>query len=213
MMAFRQLTLPLPLAAQTQCPLAAAPAPAVWRERPLGFTLIEAAVVVAIAAILAALAAPSFVSITQSYRVYAEVNAFIGDLQFARAEAIKEGATVTLCASTNATSNSPSCSGASNGWNAGWVVFSDPNNNRTINSGETVYRAQPGWKEGDSFVASNSIAALSYNKSGFASSLPAGATVTFTAHTTPSNSGATKCVALNQLGHQQLQKPGSGNCA
>lgn len=59
------------------------------------FTLVELMVVVAIAGVLAE---PSFVKITQQYCTMKVVSTFVGDLQFARNEAIKAGIAVSLYA-------------------------------------------------------------------------------------------------------------------
>lgn len=179
-------------------------------NRCRGFTLIELMVVVAIAGLLATLAAPSFVKITQQYRAMGEVSAFVGDLQFARNEAIKEGIAVSLCASANATSSPPSCSG-SNSWQTGWIVFSNASGTGTYSaSTDTVLRIQKTWTNTDSFVADNALSALTFSREGFARNLPG--LVTFVLHTTPSNTQATRCVAVNLAGRQQVQTVGQGNC-
>ena len=194
--------------------------PAAGVRRQGGFTFIEAMVVVGIVALMAALAAPSFNAQIQKYRVQGEANMLVGDLQLARAEAIKEGSTVTFCASTNAIAAAPSCSGSSSAWQAGWLVFSDKNNNQQLDAGETVYRAQPAWTSSDtataavtaapsSTVSAETIASLTFNADGFTSSttLPVGTTVTFTLHTVPVNSVATRCIGVNSLGHMVSGTP------
>lgn len=57
-------------------------------NRSRGFTLIELLVEMAIAAILIALAAPSFKRLIQSNTISSNVNTFMADLRFARSEAI-----------------------------------------------------------------------------------------------------------------------------
>src|SRR5450755_2996973 len=85
-----------------------------------GFTLLELLTVMTVAAILIAVAVPSYRYVTSANRIAAEVNGLLGDMQYARAEAIKEGQTVTVCVSSNNTS----CSAATT-WHSGWIVFSD----------------------------------------------------------------------------------------
>src|SRR5438874_13781183 len=80
---------------------------------------------------------PSYRYIANSYRMSAEVNGLLGDLQYARSEAIKEGQTVTTCVSADGTG----CTGGT-AWANGWIVFSDPNANATVDAGETVLRVQ-----------------------------------------------------------------------
>ncbi len=84
--------------------------------RVAGFTLLELLTVIGIVGILTAVGIPSYRYVIDSSRMAAEVNSLLGDLQFARAEAIKEGQTVTACVSAdNAT-----CAGNA-AWNTGWI--------------------------------------------------------------------------------------------
>ena len=59
--------------------------------RAAGFTMVEMLMTMAIATILLTIAVPSFRYVTNSNRIAGELNGLLGDLQFARAEAIKEG--------------------------------------------------------------------------------------------------------------------------
>ena len=68
-------------------------------SREAGFNLLELLITMSVAAILLTIAVPSFRYVTNSNRIAGEVNGLLGDLQFARAEAIKEGRTVTVCVS------------------------------------------------------------------------------------------------------------------
>ena len=170
-----------------------------------GVTAIELLVVMAIITILMGIAIPSFVGMTQTSRVAGEINALSGDVQFARAEAIKEGMPVSICASANGTS----CSGA-NTWDEGWIVFSDPNANRVVDVGDTVLKKQAPWSSTDTLTANNSIVSFSYSRDGFALALPG--TVTWTLHTQPVNASASRCIAINVAGRQQVQSPGTGSC-
>ena len=163
-----------------------------------GVTLLELLTVLTVIAILLAIAIPSFVSFTQTNRVAGEVNALSGDLQFARAEAIKEGLPVSICASSNGTS----CLGPTTSiWNTGWIVFSDANGNQTVDAGDLILRKQIPWTSTDTFTTA-SVGAVTYNRDGFAIGLPG--TLTWTLHTSPLNSTAIRCVNLNIAGHQQV---------
>ena len=74
-----------------------------------GFTLIELVVTLAIVAILAALAVPSFSSIALSSKLNSISSGFVASAQLARSEAIKRNRQVTLGA-------------VSGDWKNGWVV-------------------------------------------------------------------------------------------
>jgi len=62
-----------------------------WRTRELGFTLIELMVVVALLAILAALAAPSFRNMIEMQRLRGINAQIVTDLQYVRGEAARRG--------------------------------------------------------------------------------------------------------------------------
>lgn len=85
-----------------------------------GFTLIEMMITIAIVAILAALAAPSLQQLVINNRIVSDTNLLIGDLALARGEALKRGARVTVCTS----SDGATCTGGTD-WSAGRLVFVD----------------------------------------------------------------------------------------
>ena len=93
------------------------------RQTSLGFTLVELMVTVAIIAIVAGLAVPSFISIMQQNRSTNFANELAASLNLARSEAIKRAATVTVCTS-NTTAASPVCD-STRAWKDGWLVFVD----------------------------------------------------------------------------------------
>lgn len=84
------------------------------------FTLMELMVVIAIGAILATIAVPSFINMMERNRVSAQARDVISAFNLARAEAITRGNTVSVCTSNNGTG----CSGSTN-WANGWIVFSE----------------------------------------------------------------------------------------
>ncbi|MEO5339309.1 MAG: GspH/FimT family pseudopilin [Magnetococcus sp. MYC-9] len=92
-------------------------------DRPLavpalfaGFTLIEMLIALVIVAILLTAASPPLAAWLQDNRLVAQINRLNGTLQLARTEAIKRGATVTVCSS----SNGASCGGL---WKDGWIIL------------------------------------------------------------------------------------------
>lgn len=90
------------------------------RGKTRGFTLVELAVALAVMAILLAVAMPSFAELLRSNRLAAANNELVIALNVARAEALRRGRPVSICAS----SDQRSCAGNLN-WGTGWVVFED----------------------------------------------------------------------------------------
>lgn len=90
------------------------------RARLRGFTLIELVVTLAVAAILLTLAAPSMADLLRANRLASANNGLVTALNVARAEALRRGASVTVCPSAN----QRSCVGSTD-WATGWVVFED----------------------------------------------------------------------------------------
>lgn len=103
--------------------------------RQTGFTLIELLVALSVLAVLAALAAPSFADITRRMRVDTVREQFIGSMNLARTEAIRQGRRVVMrriepCAIANASSQ----------WYCGWNVFVDLDEDNALDPGELLLR-------------------------------------------------------------------------
>jgi type IV fimbrial biogenesis protein FimT len=179
-----------------------------------GFTLVEIATVMAIAAIILMIAIPSFRYVTSSNRAAQEVNALLGDMRYARAEAVKEGQQVTICAS----SDGLNCSGLSD-WKNGWIVFSDPNGNHVVDVTnpvtEPILRVQNSFtlafKSTDTFQATPALKWVVFNREGFAPTGLAG-TANVALHDPTNNNNFTRCVEVTILGLVSTVKYGVGGC-
>lgn len=173
-----------------------------------GFTLLEAVVVMTLVATLMAIAIPSYRYITNANRIAAEINGLLGDLQFARAEAIKEGQTVTVCVS----SNGNSCSGvAVSTWQNGWIVFSDLNNDHTVDAGDAVLRVQSTFSGSDTFVAAPATGYITFNREGFASGGTTAAGLLISLHALTASSASTRCLNVTFAGLMTVQTYGQTN--
>lgn len=195
-------------------------------NRMSGFNMLELIIVMSIVSILAMIAIPSFKYVTSSNRVATEVNSLLGDMQYARNEAVKEGQTVTVCASANPTASLPSCSGSTS-WQTGWIVFSDPTNSQTVPAtNAAILRVQTPFTGTDTFTANDTVQAVSFNREGFASSGPIGnvsaiSGVLIKLHDSTDNSQWTRCLSINAtsttnaqgIGMLATEKAGTGQCS
>ena len=102
-----------------------------------GFTAIELMVVVAIVAILTALAAPSFATMVESWRVRQATEHLQSTLYYARSEAITRGGRVAIQKIPNNTGACTSATG-NRDWDCGWIVCEDTNDNGACNPADPV---------------------------------------------------------------------------
>jgi type IV fimbrial biogenesis protein FimT len=113
--------------------------PSVCFEGEKGFTLVELIVTLVVAAILLTLAAPNLGTFLQRDRLGAQANELLSDLAYARSEAIKRGATVIVCKSSNPTAATPACNATlADPWTSGRVIWVDANNNTTLEATEVL---------------------------------------------------------------------------
>lgn len=175
-------------------------------KKASGFSLIELMVTIAIIAILLAIADPSYKYITNSNRIAGEVNGLLGDLQYARAEAINEGLNVVVCAS----SDNSSCAGTSD-WKIGWIVFADLNSNGSRDNDEAVLRAQKTFTSTDTFQATpNTLSAVTFNREGFAPGIAANTIIKL--HDANNTSKWTRCLSIGLVGLLTVQTYDGTTC-
>ena len=163
-----------------------------------GFTLVEMLITVAVAAILLMIGIPSFRYVTNSNRIAAEINGLLGDMQFARGEAIKEGQPVTVCVSTDALT----CTGGVN-WQNGWIVFSDANGNATVDGADAVLRVQKTFASTDTFRATNAVTAVTFNRMGYANGIANGTLIAL--HDATNTTNWIRCLSINLVGMMLTQ--------
>ncbi len=132
-----------------------------------GLSLIELLITMTIAVILLAVGVPSFIEFTTSNTASSYANDLLGDLNYARSEAITRGVRVTVCHSNNAST----CSGT---WSNGWIVFA--NNNETGATGQNTRDADDEILRvhGEINVAANWVLNANTNFLNFVSYLPDG---------------------------------------
>jgi type IV fimbrial biogenesis protein FimT len=155
-----------------------------------GFTMIELMMTIAIATIVMTLAIPSFRYVTNANRIAGEINGLLGDMQFARAEAIKEGQPVTVCVSTDGAT----CAANNTDWENGWIVSSNA---------VGVLRVQSRFSGTDTFSANNNIFTITFNREGYAGGLPTGALITL--HDSTNTPAWTRCLSLSFTGQMTTE--------
>lgn len=124
-----------------------------------GFTIIELMMTLVVAAIILALAAPSFRDFIANNRLTTTTNNFITAISFARSEAVKRANVVRVVAV------SPS---SGNEWGGGWQV---------VDNGGNVIRL---FQSDSSIITmddAGGVSTLTFDSRGFLSSLAAGTTI------------------------------------
>lgn len=178
-------------------------------------TLIELMVVLAITALLVTLAAPSFVRMIQSNAVSGSVNTFLGDLRFARSEAIRRGGNVVMCRSDTPEATAPTCgtgAGAGNaGWSTGWIVFLEQGTNDNFDSGtDTLLRVQSATKSVDAITDNPSSTKFKFTATGRLQASGNTAALTFGGTAFASSTKRTVCVSLG--GRGRVAGDGNTSC-
>ena len=157
------------------------------RSRQAGFTLIELVIVVAIVAILATVAMPSFRDFALRIRLKTAAGDLHTSLMFARSEAIKRNAVVTV-----------SPVGGGTNWAAGWEV----------KSGTAVLTTQDAYTgltftTTDAAYTASTISSISFAGTGRATP-SAGTSVAFVVRA-PDSSAAARCVVLDPSGRPTVR--------
>lgn len=130
------------------------------RSRQGGFTLVELMITVAVAAVLLAIAVPSFKSVMLTNKLDAAANGLVNAIQVARMEAIKHNADAQFCSNTTA-GNTSDTLGAACGNEAGAIWTMVNGNAAEVQAGVTDVVAP--------IQFSGTVTALRFNAQGLAS--------------------------------------------
>src|ERR1700744_2463212 len=113
---------------------------AIHRPPGAGFTLVETLAAIALLVVIAVMATPSFVAWHMRDQVDARARTLLSTFTYARSEALRRGASVTVCridAARVCLAAGQSCGNGIADWACGWAVLVEQGGTRSL------LRAQP----------------------------------------------------------------------
>lgn len=123
-----------------------------WLLDAGGFSMVELVIVLAVIGILLSIAVPPFRDFLRNNQLASVSHEYVASVNFARSEAVRRGSRVTICRSATGAA----CAGSGN-WDQGWIVFTDPNNNATVDAGEEVLQVHRGVQGGSTLVGNINV--------------------------------------------------------
>jgi type IV fimbrial biogenesis protein FimT len=169
-----------------------------------GFSLIELLMAITVLGILLSFAIPSYKSSMLSAQLRSASNALVSSANFARSEALKRNAVVTLCVSATGTS----C-GTGN-WQQGWMVGCRTSDNIVCNSAGSqwlVFSREKALPSSIKVTAASSLASLSFQ--------PNGLGVTSTSFNVCRSTGGNqeRVITISAVGRITVKKTATGICS
>ena len=174
------------------------------KNRSAGFTLIELIVTIAIAAVLAALAAPSFIQYQRNSELTSLTNSLLAAVNAAKGEAMKTGRNAFVIP-------------RGSGWNSGWIVYVDMNRDNSYTEGTDITVQTQDALKGYFSITGNSIAAgaspyVKFDNAGYSvdnSAAPVALSLTIARTDAPSTSALeeTRRVVVARTGRVRTCKP------
>ncbi|MEX6501650.1 GspH/FimT family pseudopilin [Pseudomonas zhanjiangensis] len=166
----------------------------------LGFTLVELMIALAVFAALLAVTMPSYNDMTLGSKLRSQANELVAGAVLARSEAIKRNAFVRMCVSADGAS----C--IAGGWDQGWVVFHDADDDGVLDAGETVIMRHQMAASG--FKIIGSVASMRFQPTGVGAT-PATLTV---CRATPEVGGQERVVNITATGRASVSKTNNASC-
>lgn len=179
-------------------------------RRQRGATVTEVVVGLGIAAGAAGLAAPAMQEFLRASELTTASGELLADLHLARSEALQRNRRVALCKSADGLQ----CTGQG-GWQQGWLVFQDENNNGVLDDGEEKVAVHGALQQGmrvtgnqhvAHYISFNALGATQLTGGGF----QAGTLTLCRASAAPTPS---RQVILNAVGRPRVQRATVPMCA
>jgi type IV fimbrial biogenesis protein FimT len=174
------------------------------RARESGLTLVELLMVVAVLGVLATAGLPSLGRTLDSSAVAAQSRELCAALRFARAEALRRGTWVTVCARQPGV-EPPACA-ASNatGWQPGWLVFVDVGDRGRVDADDQLLRLETPLAR--SSGVDGTLRAITFGAAGV--SVDAASHFLFRAP----DAAVVQLVCVSKTGRPRLAPPGRTSC-
>lgn len=175
-----------------------------------GYTLIELMVALSLLTALMAWALPALAAIAVSAKVHAAAQAMADTLRLARSEAVKHNGRVVVCKSVTGVDCREEA-----GWEQGWIVFHDRNNNGFLDGDEQVlYREHamaPDLQLRGNTPVSRYVSYTPYGKTRLTSgAFQAG---TFTVCARAGGQTEARQVVINNAGRPRVAKASPSSCS
>jgi type IV fimbrial biogenesis protein FimT len=179
-------------------------------RRAAGTSLIEMMTVIAVSAVLAGAAAVALQDVGRGMKLSGHTYRLLSELNLARSEAIKRNARVVLCKSANGVT----CI-RTGGWEQGWIVFHDANNNASREPNEALIRRSEGGLERYRITGNDTVARyVSFSPFG-GSRLTSGAfqagTITLCRESVERAEG--RQLVINAVGRPRIHKVALASCS
>lgn len=179
------------------------------QARYKGYTLVELLMTLSLLTTLMAWAVPALTELVHSARVHAGSQALANSLALARSEAVKRNARVVMCKS----SGGSACE-AGAGWEQGWIIFHDVNNNGAVDPDEYVLHREaampPALRMSGNMPVSNYVSYTPYGRTKLLSgAFQAG---TFTVCTNSSSHIQARQVVINSVGRARVTTASLSQC-
>ena len=185
------------------------PRPFTRRAFAAGFTLVELLVTIAISGVLLMVGIPSMANMAASLELSSATNVFVAGLYLARGEAIKRNKRVVLCKTADAVF----CTN-DGGWEQGWILFQDSNNNGLRETTEEIIRRELPLPAKVKLMGNSNVASyVSFAPTGSTQLVTGGFQAgTLTVCRQSLSAGDAREIVLNATGRPRVQKVSVPSC-